>query len=95
MGTDRSRVVVADGVCDCHTIHSTHAHHRDFPEIQADGESPAHAAAQLINQLAIALDTAPDRWHREAVEQAIADVKSFAEQEAWDFGHQEPGETIP
>jgi hypothetical protein len=95
METDRSRVVVADGVCDCHTIHSTHAHHRDFPEIQADGESPAHAAAQLINQLAIALDTAPDRWHREAVEQAIADVKSFAEQEAWDFGHQEPGETIP
>lgn len=86
---------MADGVCDCHTIHSTHAHHRDFPEIQADGESPAHAAAQLINQLAIALDTAPDRWHREAVEQAIADVKSFAEQEAWDFGHREPVETIP
>ena len=94
MGTDRNRVVVADGVCDCHTIHSTHAHHRDFPEIQAEGESPAHAAARLINQLASALDTASDRWHREAVEQAIADVKSFAEQEAWDLGHREPGEAI-
>jgi hypothetical protein len=95
MGTDRSRVVVADGACDCDTIHSTHAHHRDFPEIHAEGESPAHAVAQLINQLAIALDTAPDRWHRKAVEQAIADVKSFAEQEALDFGHRGAVETIP
>ncbi len=92
MEPDRSRVVVAEGVCDCHTIHSTHAHHRDFPEIQADGESPAHAVAQLINQLAIALDTAPDRWHREAVEQAIADVRSFAEREARDLGPREPVE---
>ena len=53
------------------------------------------ANPQLINQLAIVLDTAPDRWHREAVEQAIADVKSFAEQEAWDFGHRGAVETIP
>lgn len=94
MGIDRSRVVVAEGVCDCHTIHSTRAHHRDFPEIQAEGESPAHAVAQLINQLATALDTVPDRGHREAIEQAIADVKSFAEQEARDFGQREPVETI-
>ena len=61
MGTDRNRVVVASGVCDCHTIHSTHAHHRDFPEIKAEGESPADAAARLINQLASVLDTASDR----------------------------------
>ena len=94
MGTDRNRVVVASGVCDCHTIHSTHAHHRDFPEIQAEGESPAHAAARLINQLAGVLDTASDRWRREAVEQAIADVKAFAEHEARDLEHREPHKAI-
>lgn len=95
MRTNRNRVVVIDGDCDCETIHSTHAYHLDFPEIHAEGESPAHAVARLINQLAIALDTASDRWHREAVEQAIADVKFFAEQVAWDFGHRGPVETLP
>lgn len=95
MEPDRSRVVVAEGVCDCHTIHGTHAHHRDFPEIQADGESSAHAVAQLINQLATALDAVPDRWHRDTIAKAIADVKSFAEQEARDFEHHEPVETLP
>jgi hypothetical protein len=92
MGRDRSRVVVASGVCDCHTIRSTHAHHRDYPEIQAEGESPAHAAARLINQLAAVLDTASDRWRREAVERAIADVKTFAEHEARDLQLREPHE---
>ena len=94
MGTDRNRVVVASGVCDCHTIHSTHAHHRDFPEIQAEGESPAYAAARLINQFAGVLDTASDRWRREAVEQAIADVKAFVEHEARDLEHREPHKAI-
>ena len=79
MGTDRSRVVVASGLCDCHTIRSMHAYHRDFPEIRAEGESRAHAAARLINQLAGVLDTASDRWRREAVEWAIAEVGSPAE----------------
>jgi hypothetical protein len=94
MGTDQSRVVLTSGACDCHTIHSTHAHHRDFPEIQAEGESPVHAAIRLINQLALALDTACDRWHREAVEWAIADVKTFAEHEARDFELTEPHDAI-
>jgi hypothetical protein len=94
MGTDRSRVVVASGVCDCHTIHSTHAHHCDFPEIQAEGASPAHAVARLIDQLAGVLDTACDRWRRETVERAIADVKTFAEHEARDFELREPHEAI-
>jgi hypothetical protein len=84
--------VVASGVCHCHTIRSTHAHHRDFPEIQAEGESPAHAVARLINQLAAVLDTASDQWRREAVERAIADVKTFAEQEARDLELREPHE---
>jgi hypothetical protein len=94
MGTDRSRVVVASGVCDCHTIRSTHAHHRDFPEIPAEGESPTHATARLINQLADVVDTTSDRWRREAVERAIADVKTFAEHEARDLELRKPHEAI-
>ena len=89
-----NRVEVDSGVCDCHTIHSTHAHHRDFPDNQAEGETPAYAAVRLITQFACVLDTASDRWRREAVERAIADVKAFAEHEARDLEHREPHKAI-
>lgn len=51
--------------------------HRDFPEIRASGESVVEAAQCLENQLVRALDTALTNWRREALEQAIADVREF------------------
>ena len=35
METDQSRVIVSSGA----TAHTTQVHHRDFPEIRADGGS--------------------------------------------------------
>ena len=55
-------------------------HHRDFPEIRAEGSSPKDAAANLVNKLACALDSALTDWRRESVDRAIADVKAFVAQ---------------
>jgi hypothetical protein len=78
MGTDISRVIVTKGA----TTSTTQVHHRDFPEIRAEGESPAVAARHLSNQLARALDSALTNWRRETIQQAIADVQAFAAESA-------------
>ena len=75
MDTDVKRVIV--------TISSTSSaacvHHRDFPEIRAEGSSPEEAADHLVNKLACALDSALTDWRRQSVDQAIADVRAFVE----------------
>jgi hypothetical protein len=55
-------------------------HHRDFPEIHAEGGSPKEAATFLVNQLHRALDSALTDWRRERVNEAIADVQAFVDQ---------------
>ncbi len=75
MEADLSRVIVTTGA----TADATQVNHRDFPEIRAEGETPKVAATNLSNQLVRALDSALTSWRRETIEQAIADVKAFAE----------------
>jgi hypothetical protein len=73
MKNDLNRVIVTQSG---HT--STFlVHHRDFPEIRAEGASPREAASHLVNKLACALDSALTDWRRENVDHAIADVKAF------------------
>ena len=55
-------------------------HHRDFPEIRAEGGSPKEAASHLVNKLTCALDSALTDWRRETIDQAIADVQAFVDQ---------------
>lgn len=73
MATDQSRIIVATGA----TAHTTSVHHRDFPEIRAEGPTPDVAATHLVNQLTRALDSALTQWRRETMNQAIADVQAF------------------
>ncbi len=75
MSTDQDRVIVTTGA----TAQATMVHHRDFPEIRAEGQSPQAAAANLANQLTRTLDSALTKWRRDAIEQAIAEVQAFAE----------------
>lgn len=77
MTTDASQVILTSGDCGCLAISAAQVHHRDFPEILALGESPLRAAHRLILLLDRALDGAPSPWHREAIEQARADVRSY------------------
>ena len=73
MDADPSRVIVTTGA----TAHTAQVHHRDFPEVRAEGESPAVAATHLANQLIRALDSAPP-WRPEALERALAEIQAFA-----------------
>ena len=76
MSTDQDRVIVTTGM----TAHALLVHHRDFPEIRAEGENPEAAATNLANQLTRALDSALTKWRRDAIEQAIVEVKAFGAQ---------------
>jgi hypothetical protein len=71
--SDRVVVTVAAG------SGATQVHHRDFPEIRAEGATPSAAAGHLANQLTRALDSALTKWRRESIQQAIADVREFAD----------------
>ena len=76
MSTDQDRVIVTTGT----TAHALLVHHRDFPEIRAEGENPEAAATNLANQLTRALDSALTKWRRDAIELAIVEVKAFGAQ---------------
>ncbi len=76
MTQDPGKVVVSSGL----STGGLQIHHRDFPEIRAEGESPTEAASYLINKLNGALDTALTDWRRQGIETAIADVSAFADQ---------------
>jgi hypothetical protein len=76
MTIDQSRVIVSIGA----TAGSARVHHRDFPEIRAEGETPAAAANYLASQLTRALDSALTNWRRETLGQAIADIQAFVAQ---------------
>lgn len=76
MDIDSSRVIVTISGNPSTSV----VHHRDFPEIRAEGASPKEAASHLVNKLACALDSALTDWRRETVDHAIADVKAFVAQ---------------
>ncbi len=61
-------------------LHLLCVHHRDFPELRAEGESPRLAAAHLADRLTLTLDNVPSGWRREIVERALEDVRAFAQQ---------------
>ncbi len=77
MDTEADRVIVTPGA----TAHTTRVHHRDFPEIQADGQSAKEAATFLASKLTLALDTALTNWRRQTLSSAIADVEAFVQRE--------------
>ena len=76
MDADPTRVIQSASTSSSNFI----VHHRDFPEIRAEGPSPKEAAAHLENKLAAALDSALTDWRRGTIGQAIADVKAFLAQ---------------
>ena len=74
MGTESGHVIVSAGATANHAL----VHHRDFPEIRADGETPQAAARNLANQLTRALDSALTEWRRQTIQKAIVEVQAFA-----------------
>ena len=57
--------------------HTQVAHHRDFPELRGEGETPEDATARLADLLAQTLDCVPSDWRRDQIQRAIEDVRAF------------------
>jgi len=79
MLTEQIRVIVEDGLCAHCAVHVKRAHHRDFPELHAECGTVGDAVAHLADMLATDRDGARSGWHREAINQAIDDVKAYHE----------------
>jgi len=77
MMTDTNCVVVEPGICACHSVHTIRAHHHDYPEIWAQGETSIEAVGQLANQLVRALDSVSSPVLRDPLVQALADVRAY------------------
>jgi hypothetical protein len=75
------QVLVSTEESTYHPVQSTCVHHRDLPEIRAEGETPGDAAALLAKRLTWALENAGGDWRRTQLEVAIEDVKAFLDQE--------------
>ncbi len=77
METDQNRVIVAQGAGDCHGVQITRVNHQDFPDIHAEGETPAIATAYLAGELTRILDSPRDAASRESAERALDDIRLF------------------
>src|SRR4051794_1514902 len=75
MTGDPSKIIVTTGA----TADAVQVHQHDIPELQCDGESPVIAAENLANALTREVDSVSDHHHREALQQALADVRAFVE----------------
>jgi hypothetical protein len=71
------RLIVTVGQCECRAVTNARVRHRDYPELEAVGETAPEAAANLVNLLIRALDSVPYGFHRETLEQALVDVHDF------------------
>ena len=74
-----SQVIVTTEDYTTASVHGFCAHHRVFPEVHGGGESAKDAAARLAELLSISLDNAPSDWRREMIQEAIEDVRAFAD----------------
>ena len=73
----KSPVILTPGDCASHTVHTTHVHHRDFPELWEEGHSPEEALTLLSQRLARDLEHIGSTWHSDAIRRAIVDVEEF------------------
>jgi hypothetical protein len=80
MTSNASQVIVVSED-HCSLFHGLSAHHRDFPEVHAEASSPKAAAARLAEMLSLTLENAPSDWRRQSIQQAIADVRAFADED--------------
>lgn len=78
MNRDPERVIVTPAGPSAVACQTAVVHHRDFPELRGEGDSPGDAAARLADELARTLDNAPSDWRRGQIERAIEDVLAYA-----------------
>jgi len=80
MTAESSRVIAVP--CEspgCPGVHLTRVHHRDFPELHGEGETPYEAALVLLRHLVSEGGRITDGWHQDVLEQVVAEVRAFVD----------------
>jgi len=72
MAADANRVIVSSD-----SPPQFSAHHHDFPELRASGESAQAAGANLAVDLEREIEAAADDLHRAPLRRALDDVRAF------------------
>jgi uncharacterized protein (TIGR03067 family) len=83
MAAERSAVIAVPGEsAGCPGVSATRVHHRDFPELHGEGQTPYEAGLNLLHHLISEQGTIADGWRRAGLEQVIADIRSFLDRVA-------------
>ncbi len=69
--------IVASWACNVFSMLTFRVHQSEYPEIEAEGKTPAEACVRLIELLAQAIDFASDAWKRLPLGRAVADARAF------------------
>jgi hypothetical protein len=78
MDIEHGNVIISESTCGGSAIHTITAHHRGYPEIAVEAVSAMRAIEHLERLLLRALDYDAENWRREALQQAVADVRLYA-----------------
>jgi len=70
--------IIRASTCICSSVHTVTVHHRNYPELAAEAVTAGRAVAQLERLLELALDYDSETWRREALQQAVSDVRRCA-----------------
>ncbi len=72
----REKIVTACA-CNAQGMPMFQAHQTDYPEIEAEGQTPAEACGRLVELLVQAIDFACEAWRCEPLGLALIDARAF------------------
>jgi hypothetical protein len=81
LDVDARRIVVTESSCRACSVRTIYVHHENFPEMRIEDISAEQAALHLASRLEVARASASDSLHRDAVRQAIDDIRAFLDRQ--------------
>jgi hypothetical protein len=69
--------IVTGWACNTHGMPMFRVHQTDYPEIEAEGQTPDEACHRLVQLLVQALDFTSETWRREPLGLALVDARDF------------------
>jgi hypothetical protein len=69
--------IVTGWACNVHGMPMFHVHQTDYPEIEAEGQTPAEACDRLVQLLVQAIDFASEAWRCQPLRLALIDARGI------------------
>jgi hypothetical protein len=69
--------IVAHWACNAYGMPMFRVHQNEYPEIEAEGRTPAEACGRLIELLVQAIDFVSEAWRRRPLALALVDARAF------------------